>query len=280
VYVAHGAGEEPVYVLGRSEREAERLARQGQLFDATTRTLLERAGLRPGMRVLDLGCGSGAVSLLAAELVGPSGSVVGVDRNPAILETAQAHAATLGAANVVFTAGALPELDLGEAFDAVVGRLVLMYLQDPRAALRRGVAHLKPGGLVVFQEADYSLGLESRPPTPVYEQVAGWWRQVCVHAGVELGMGFRLRQLFLDVGLPEPHLQSDLPLAGGPDSPAYQWAAESIRSVLPLLVQYQLATEAEVEIETLADRLREEIVSRDAVMLLLYLVGAWTTSPG
>ena len=69
----------PGYVLGHSEHELARLSRQGQMFFPFTRQLFDRAGIGPGMHVLDEGSGAGDVSLLVAELVGPEGRVVGVD---------------------------------------------------------------------------------------------------------------------------------------------------------------------------------------------------------
>jgi tRNA A58 N-methylase Trm61 len=69
------------YVLGHSARELERLRRQAELVNPNTRQYLIEAGIAPGMRVLDVGSGAGDVAFLAAELVGPSGQVVGVDRS-------------------------------------------------------------------------------------------------------------------------------------------------------------------------------------------------------
>ena len=80
------------YTMGRTRGEEERLIQQSQLYDAVTRRFLTEAGIGSGMKVLDIGCGPGDVALTAADLVGAQGSVVGVDVNPAILETAQARA--------------------------------------------------------------------------------------------------------------------------------------------------------------------------------------------
>jgi len=74
------AGGQSFYALGHSEQELQRLSHQGQVFGAFTHQLFEEAGISQGMRVLDVGSGSGDVAFLAADLVGPSGEVVGVDR--------------------------------------------------------------------------------------------------------------------------------------------------------------------------------------------------------
>ena len=83
-------------VLGRSAEEERRLQRQARLPDPITRRLFEAAGIGSGMRVLDLGSGAGDVAMLLAGLVGPTGRVVGVDDNPAILETARRPRARAG----------------------------------------------------------------------------------------------------------------------------------------------------------------------------------------
>ena len=77
------------YVLGRSERESQRLVKQSIFLRPSTERVFRKAGITAGMRVLDIGCGAGDVSFLAAELVGPTGSVVGVDRDPGVLVLAQ-----------------------------------------------------------------------------------------------------------------------------------------------------------------------------------------------
>src|ERR1041384_3396623 len=121
------ATEDPTYVLGRSEIEALRLAQQAALFEPTMRRLLTEAGMAPGMSVLDLGSGSGDVAMLAAEMVGPSGHVMGVDSNPAIVSTARTRAQAAGLSQVEFATSDIRNLDLRQEFDAVIGRFVLMY---------------------------------------------------------------------------------------------------------------------------------------------------------
>src|ERR1700751_3804846 len=118
------------YVLGHSDRELERLRRQAQLIDPITRCFLVEAGIGPGMAVLDIGSGSGDVAFLAADLVGPSGHVVGVDRSAAAVERARERAAQRSIANVTFKQSELSSMSLEAPFDAVVGRYVLCFQPD------------------------------------------------------------------------------------------------------------------------------------------------------
>src|SRR5438034_8354939 len=117
------ASRQPFYALGHSEQELQRLSRQGQALGAFTRQLLEEAGMSRGMRVLDVGCGSGDVAFLAADLVGPSGKVVGVDCERRAVYWANARANSQGTTNVNFLEGDPTEMEFDQKFDAIVGRL-------------------------------------------------------------------------------------------------------------------------------------------------------------
>ena len=154
------AASDPVYGMGRTEGEAHRLEEQAGLIKPATRCLFEAAGIAPGMKVLDVGCGPGDVTHLVADMVGPTGSVVGVDVDPAIVATARARARALGLTGVSFVAGDLREVELDD-FDAVVGRFVLMYQADPVASLQTLLRALRDGGLVVFHEANLERDLTS-----------------------------------------------------------------------------------------------------------------------
>src|SRR5215813_5443700 len=135
------------YVLGRGEAETRRLILQNQIYGPITRRFFQAAGIGPGMKVLDIGSGAGDVALLAADLVGPTGRVVGVEMNAAILDTARSRVAAAGWSNVTFLAGDAYAVPLDSDFDAVVGRWILMYLPDPVRMLRHLATKLRVGGI-------------------------------------------------------------------------------------------------------------------------------------
>ena len=144
------------YVLGHSDRELERLRTQARLVEPITREFFIEAGIVSGMRILDVGSGSGDVAFLAADLAGDKGLVVGVDRAPAAIEAAQRRAQARSLWNVSFREGDPAQMTFAESFDAVVGRYVLLFQADAAHLLGQLRRHLQPGGLIVFHEPDWS----------------------------------------------------------------------------------------------------------------------------
>lgn len=265
------------YALGHTPREIQRLLVQGHLLNAFTRRMLENAGITAGMKVLDVGCGPGDVSLLTAELVGKTGSVLGVDSNATILQVAQARAQQVGLKHVRFLAADIRDLALDEQYDAIVGRLILEHLPEHTAVLERLLYHLRPGGVVAFQEYDLiGFAEASLPQSPLLVQTANWVLQVFRRVGVETRMGMKLYGEFLKVGLPAPEIRYEAAIGGGPSWVGYEWFASSVRAVLPLILMFGIATTEEVGIETLEDRLREEVGNQGGVVRLPALVSAWT----
>src|ERR1700754_2750048 len=108
------------YVLGHADIEVQRLLLQGRVYNDHTENALRLAGLRPGMRVLDVGCGPGDVSLLAARLVGPTGTVLGIDGAAEVIDFAPIRAAEQGADTVRFAITSIDDISLDEPVDAVI----------------------------------------------------------------------------------------------------------------------------------------------------------------
>ena len=267
----------PPYVLGHADREHDRLDLQGVLYRDITRATFVRAGLEPGMRVLDLGSGSGDVSLLAAEIVGPNGSVVGVDRDEGTVERARARAAAEGAHNVSFMVGEVGAEPEGAPFDALVGRFILMHLPEPAEALAAAARWIRPDGVVAMIESNMETlvaGDHSRPHSRLYARVIRWKCAVVNSCGADLRAGLRLREVFLDAGLPAPTTHMEAPVEGGPDSIYYRYVAESVRSMLPMAIAAGLEDFEAVEVKTLEEELREEAEATGGVLVAWPVVSA------
>ncbi|MFN8494933.1 MAG: methyltransferase domain-containing protein [Caldilineaceae bacterium] len=267
------------YALGDSDHERRRLQLQAQLYEPYTRRLFQEAGILSGMKVLDIGCGMGDVTLLLAEMVGPNGTVIGIDNNPAILDAAKMRAVNAGYANVSFVSGDFRSSDLDTDFDAAVGRFILIYIGDTVSFIQRAVQHVKTGGVVAFQEIDFKGTGVSVPQSPLQQWLLGLYLDAFERARIELYMGYKLRPTFIAAGLPTPKLQFDALIGGGPDWLGYELIAESTRSLLPFMIKSGVTTAEEMDIDTLEARFRNEVVSMNAVATVSTCIGAWATKP-
>ena len=267
----------PQYVLGRSEVESQRLIKQATFLRPSTERVFRKAGIGEGMRVLDLGCGAGDVSFLAAELVGPTGSVVGIDVDPDVLAVARARANERGLTWVKFEERAVDTFTTTELFDAVVGRFVLIYQADPVATLRHVSRLVRSGGLVVMQEPDFRVGIATVPTVAIWQHVQHWIAETFRRGGVHYDIGGRLYHVFRLAGLPGPALLEHISAGGGATMrPFCENSAEIVRSLLPRIEQFGLATATEVQVETLADRLEHETCAAECQITYIPIVGAWT----
>ena len=147
------------------------------------------AGLGPGMRVLEVGSGMGDVALLVAEMVGPGGRVLGIDRDATGLENALERTRQHGCSSwVSFQASNLDEFNTADQFDAIVGRYILLYQHDPGATIRHLLRFLKPGGIVVFHELDFTDPRSSDPPCAFWDEIYALLGEVFRRAGNPHGL--------------------------------------------------------------------------------------------
>ena len=274
----HASNNDATYTLGRTSHETTRLIEQSRIYGESTQRLCQRSGISEGMQVLEIGSGAGDVALAIAELVGPTGKVVGVDVNAAILNTARQRGTDAGLQNVEFIAGDARALDFSDKFDAIVGRFVLMYMANPSAAFAKLITHLKPGGIAAFQEPEYTLyPAIPHPDTPLMNQLIRWILDVFAHSGAHLNMGIGLYRAFVDAGLPPPTMHLESPIGAAKTWEGYRYMATIFQSLLPLLEKYGLATAEQVGVDTLAARIRREVIASKRPFFLPLHVAAYAT---
>lgn len=147
--------------------------------------------LRPGMSLLDVGCGPGTVTVDLARAVAP-GEVVGLDSAPAVLDEARAHAAQAGVRNVRFEAGDVYALPFpGSSFEVVHAHQLLQHLTDPVAALAEMRRVTRPGGLVAVRDSDYGA-FAWYPESPGLDEWRALYREVATALGAQADAGRRL----------------------------------------------------------------------------------------
>ena len=268
------------YALGRTNIEYERLIEQAELMRPLTERMLLAAGIVAGMHVLDIGCGMGDVSFLVSELIGPGGSVVGIDLDGAALRLADERRAARGIANVVFREGDARSLAPERPFDAAVGRFVLMYMSDPTVALRLIAERVRPGGIVAFHEWVAGISPASAMNLPILASFQNLISKTFECSGARLDIGAELYRRMCEVGLEaEPRPLAEVAVSIGQGAVGYRRWALFARSMLPKIVEYGVGVEEEI-LDTVERRLRAELIDCPGLVpLSWFMIGQWARKP-
>lgn len=211
-----GSNTSAEYVLGGSENELARLRAQAAEHEATAQWLLDAIGVRPGWRVLDVGCGPIGVLRLLSEAVGPAGEVVGLERESKFVEMARAEVSRLGLTNVRIVEGdALSSGIEHGSFDLVHERLVMVNVPERDQLLVEMLALAKPGGVIALEDIDNVSWLCDPPHeswTALLEVFHGAFRA----GGGDPFIGRRLPALLRDAGVEgvETHVEAHVPQPG------------------------------------------------------------------
>lgn len=269
---------EQKYVLGNHPDELARLDRQAANIERPSRLIMQAAGLKPGMRVLDLGTGLGHVAQIAAEFVGPTGAVVGIDRSGEALAVARQRAQQAGIAHLTFVEGDVLSWRATEPFDAIVARLLLFHMPDQVAAVTHHLQNLRPGGS--FIAIDFDIGRSgTEPAVPIFAEGVRWIEEAFRAGGASPRVGTRLGVILERAGL-APVMGFGVQAYLRPNDPAGPaLLAGVVRSLAPMIVSHGIATADEIGLDTFERRLAEALVKADAVMMPPTVAGAWGTRP-
>ncbi len=257
-----------------ADHERRRLSLQASVLNPLTDSFLRRAGVAGGMRVLEVGCGIGEVSLITARLVGPHGRLHCIDTDAQSLEIAERRVRSAGHDHVTFEHTDFDSHTPVRAYDAVIGRHILIHTPNALAVLRRAVSMIHVGGLIAFQEYDMSYAPRTIPEMPlmmsVQDLIVDFYRRAVPMPNV----GSQLFWLMQEAGLPSPECRMECIMDGGPHSPVYEWLTETVRSLLPQMEALGM-TPSSVVSESLAQRLREEALERRGVTIIAPIIGAF-----
>jgi len=260
------------YPLGHTDAEHERLIRQAARVAPITERFFREAGIGPEQRVLDIGSGVGDVAMLVARLVGPSGEVVAVERDPNSISKASARVTKAGFHNVTFNESNVNEILDEKPFDAAVGRFILMYLPDPVATLHSISQLVRPGGVLVFQEPDWVPVLAHLAKLPLWFATASLIDKT-MRVSANHDMGTELYHTFVEAGLPAPTVRMELPM--GKEPYLAQWYYDTLCSLLPQAEQLHMPIESLGSLDTLVHRMQAELAESKTVACWFASVGAW-----
>lgn len=189
------------YPIERRKGEIERLGVQAAAVEFDAGVMLERIGVAPGWRCLDLGCGPGGILELLSRRVGPEGRVVGFDADPVFLE----HARSRGLGNVELVQGDAYRTGLPRAsFDLVHARFLLSTAGRPEELIAEAIGLARPGGIVALEEPDIGT-LRCYPAHPAFERLARLCEQLFDRVGGEVRLAQRLYPLARKAGLEDVH---------------------------------------------------------------------------
>ncbi len=198
------------YVLATGSAAAHRLKLLHSLYGPGARRVLLQAGIQPGMRVADLGCGVGTVTTLLAELVGPTGEVVGLDFSGAQIEEARSLVPP-GLSNVTFVEASATDTGLPYGtFDLVYCRFLLIHLTEPNLALREMHKLLKPNGILVCEDGDLTAS-GSEPPSAL-NAFANLFGRLGPIWGVDYTLGRELFQKIVAANFSQPEITFNQPV--------------------------------------------------------------------
>jgi SAM-dependent methyltransferase len=220
------------YVLATGTAAVRRLFVLHNIYSDAGRRILSKAGLRPGMRIADFGCGVGLVTRMLAGMTGPGGEVVGIDVHAAQLEQAARVCESGGFRNVSFLHADACSTGLErESFDLVYCRFLLLHLREPEACLREMRDVLKPGGMLVVEDGDLASA-ESLPPTAL-NLFADLFTRLGPKRGLDYTLGRRLFHMVKAAGFSEPEIEIHQPaLTRGDNRFFLKWSVEEAAPAL------------------------------------------------
>jgi len=189
------------YFLGYRRAEQERLQRQAQELAHEARSLFDQIGVRPGARVVEIGCGPRGCLDLLSERVGPTGSVVGVERSEEAVDLARRFAADHNLANVQVLNGDARASGLPRStFDLATARLVLVNVPRPADVVAEMVGLTRPGGVVALHEADWTPHV-CDPPLPAWDRLFEILVTYSTMNGIDLFVGRKVPRMLREAGL-------------------------------------------------------------------------------
>ena len=265
------------YVLGTAEAEHDRLMRQAALLAPYTERLFREAGVGPRQRVLDIGSGMGDVALLAAQVVGPQGQVVGIDVDHAALAEARQRAEAHGLRNVTFVETDLAQFTAENFFDAIVGRLILQFVPQPIDTLSTLDRALRAGGVMVFQESNWEALLSQVSHLSLRRTCCELIYESFKRSNASVDMGSIFLRGFRQIGFPNPRMRLDVPI--GVDSETRRWVYDLVCTLYPRFVEYGFSVSALGELATLSARLDSELARHNSYATCIGLTGVWSRKP-
>lgn len=251
------------YVLGYASNEMKRLQIQALLFESSAKNSLIKAGLRPGMKCMDVGCGIGNISKLMSDMVGNKGTVLGTDIEKKYVKYCNNN---IKSKNIKFVQDNILQTNISETFDIVYSRLMFVHLKDKLKAIKSMMRFTKKNGTVIIQELDHAPNSWlSYPNKPCVEHLRKIYVKLIKKTGGDPLSGRKLYELFLDEGL-KTELYCDVPILQMNQKPFNELGWRFAFSLKPHILSNNIMTKP--QFEKLFDELKQ--ISKDNMCFVTY----------
>jgi ubiquinone/menaquinone biosynthesis C-methylase UbiE len=234
----------PHYIIRGGVEGRERLRILARVMRPATLSLLRRAGIRPGMACLDVGCGGGDVSFELAQLVGPSGRVVGIDIDEVKIEIARSEARAQQIANIEFRLTNIAESEPEAEFDFAHARFLLSHLPNPAAALAKIGQAIRPEGILVVADTDFR-GFFCDPDSPALWRYVELYTETVKRRGGDANIGPRLPALLAQHGFEK--VQMNVVQPAGTEGEVKLLSPLTMENIADAVLAEGLASRAEID---------------------------------
>jgi SAM-dependent methyltransferase len=261
------------YPIERRAGEIERLHVQGAAMAPDCAIMLDKIGVAPGWRCLDIGCGPGGITGLMSERVGNTGKVIGLDSDEVFL----AHARTRAPTNVEFIKGNAYATGLpGGQFDLVHMRFVASTAGNPEVLIAEAIRLARPGGVVALQDPDMAT-LTCFPPLAAWERLKTAVEGAVAAAGADIRLGQRTFQIMRLAGLADVQYR---PFVVGITSshPLRDYLPATVESLRGTILGRGLMTAAELDADLVT--CRAHVRKPDTVFTMYTVAQVWGRTSG
>jgi ubiquinone/menaquinone biosynthesis C-methylase UbiE len=233
------------YILGNKDSEITRLEIQAGFFEPLTKQTLLNAGLKKGMRCIDIGCGSGSVTRLMAKMVGKTGRAVGVDSDDRYLQFCNRNITSGQNIEFIHDDICKSKLDSEERFDIVYSRFMFHHLTDRREAMRSMKRLTKKGGAVMIQDLDHAPGSWiCYPENKAVNTLRKVYVALIKKGGGDPLVGRKLYKLLIDDSL-NAHVDCYSPCILMGEEPYSSLGWQLAESIKPQILEHRLQSEQE-----------------------------------
>ncbi len=262
------------YVIQGGEEGKARLSILGQAMNRYSIGALEKAGLQPGSKCLDAGCGGGTMTYAMAEIAGSGGHVTGIDHDVEIIRLNLQELDTKHAGNVSFRQGEVYDLHEVEEYDMAYARFLLSHLTDPVLAIAKIMHALKPGGYFIAEDVHFS-GHFCYPANEAFETYVKWYTEAVGANGGDAEFGVKLYTYLETAGLTD--MQMEIVQPAGISGPAKQMSLVTLEKIKNSVLANDITSEE--EFTRIVGELRAYTENRESIISMPRIFQVWGRKP-